>query len=68
MKRKYLGIGCIILGICISMIPFVKESFEDYRQQKILTLWRQEMSRVSGGEETADTENAIEREREWEKT
>ena len=63
MERKYLGIGCIILGICIGMIPFVKESFEDYRQQKILTLWRQEMSRVSGGEETADTENAIERER-----
>lgn len=61
-KKKYLGIGCIILGICVMLVPFVKESVEDQRQQAILTQWKQELGQVGRGEETDDTENNMARE------
>lgn len=54
-KKRYLAIGCIILGIWVMMIPSVKESVEDQRQQKILTQWKQEMNRIGSGEKTAET-------------
>lgn len=50
-KKIYLGIGCIIFGICVMLVPFVKEFGEDQRQQKILTQWRQEMSQIESVEE-----------------
>lgn len=62
MKKKYLGIACIIVGIAVILLPFAKESIEDYRQQKILMLWQQEMNRVGREEETTGTETAIEQE------
>lgn len=59
-KKIYLGIGCILLGICVILVPFVKESGEDQRQQKILTQWRQETSRIENREETYGIEGNAE--------
>lgn len=56
-KKIYLGIGCIIFGICVMLVPFVKESGEDQKQQKILTQWRQELSRIESEEEGSGTES-----------
>lgn len=60
-KKKYLKIGCIILGIWIMLVPFAKESVENRRQQKILTQWKQEMEQIENREETAETEKKIEK-------
>lgn len=54
-KKRYLGIGCIILGIWVIMVPFAKESVEDWRQQKILMQWKQEMSQIESGEKASES-------------
>lgn len=56
-KKKYWGIGCILLGICVMLVPFVKESGEDQKQQKILRQWQQEMNHIGIGEEPAKKEH-----------
>lgn len=61
-KKIYLGIGCILFGICVMLIPFVKESGEDQRQQEILTQWQQEMSQIESEEEMPGIESNTERE------
>lgn len=55
-KRKYLGAACILLGISIIAAPFIKEAYEDHRQQEILKLWKQEMQQIEEAGETAGTE------------
>lgn len=62
MKKRYIGIVCMILGIGIILIPFVKEHFEDHRQREILKLWQREMDCVGSGEETNGTETALKQE------
>lgn len=60
-RKKYIGIGCIILGILVMLIPFVKESVEDQKQQIILTQWKQEMDWIGRGEETSAPRKNIEK-------
>lgn len=63
-KEKYLGIGCVILGICVMSFPFVKEAAADRRRQEILeqwqqdTLeqWRQETDQIGRGEDAAESD------------
>lgn len=56
-KKIYLGIGCILFGICVMRVPFIKESGEDQKQQKMLTQWQQEMSQTASGEDTSGIES-----------
>lgn len=60
-KKMYLGIGCILFGIGVMLVPFVKESGEDQRRQKILTQWRQEMGQIKNGKETPRIESNTEK-------
>lgn len=59
-KKMYLGIGSIIFGIGVMLVPFVKEAGEDQRQQKIMMQWWQEMRQSEGGEETLKIESNVE--------
>lgn len=60
-KKIYLGMGCILFGICVMLVPFVKESGEDQKQQEILAQWRQEMRQIELGAETSEMESDLER-------
>lgn len=55
---KKIGAICIALGICILATPYCKESYEDYRQQKILNTWQQETAVLLSGEPKTESETA----------
>lgn len=65
-KKRYIGVACVVLGMVIMLLPFVKESLEDHRQQEILKLWQKEMDSIGNVEEPAGTETVWEQESDME--
>lgn len=54
---KRAGIFCIVIGICIAVFPFFKESYDEYQCRTLLVKW-QEAHRIQNKYAIEDTESS----------
>lgn len=54
-KKFIISAVLFIAGICLIAFPFLKESYQDYKQQKIMNEWRQGLLQVEDLAEGTDS-------------
>lgn len=61
MKQIRIGLLSILLGCVIISIPFLKENWEDRKQQQIVKLWEQEIQQLEEVTEEGTIEETAEK-------